>query len=153
MNTNRRAWVRARHKAFAQVQWQNLEANMHKGGWSHDTPSSLFTRLLEEVEELRAALMDRESPSSVAKEAADVANFAMMLADVAGDLAERTEEEAKRCDEAVFEAGVAKGEAQERARIVKWMRARARHVDWSEARALLETEAGYLEGWAAVQRK
>jgi NTP pyrophosphatase (non-canonical NTP hydrolase) len=59
---------------------QKLRANDHKGGWDDDTLGALFARLLEEVEELRAGI-DLRSGSCIIDEAADVANFCMMLAD------------------------------------------------------------------------
>lgn len=57
----------------------NLEANRHKGGWRHR--DDLFDRLREEVEELSDAL-EQGTAADVVAEAADVANFAMFLADV-----------------------------------------------------------------------
>jgi NTP pyrophosphatase (non-canonical NTP hydrolase) len=54
--------------------------------WSDASPKLLLRRLREEVRELERAL--REIPVNRAKvlsECADVANFAAMIADVAGD--------------------------------------------------------------------
>lgn len=57
--------------------------------WANSTTSTfkLFGYLLGEVQELQEALTDKNStPDDIAKEAADVANFAMMIADRAGGL-------------------------------------------------------------------
>ncbi len=48
----------------------------------------LLMRLREEADEIENALNDNESPIEVAKECADVCNFAMMLADNIGGLKE-----------------------------------------------------------------
>lgn len=63
--------------AFARLMEAKLEKNRHKGnreGWLKD-----FARLREELAELEAAT-DRPSNGDVPGEAADVANFAMMIA-------------------------------------------------------------------------
>lgn len=83
--------------AFARRMEAKLEANRHKGdreGWLSDRPRALFERLTEEVRELRLALRldkprwyERGEIDEVTAEAADVANFAMMIADVVGGLA------------------------------------------------------------------
>lgn len=89
--TNTRRW-RREVEAFADAMEAQLRANDHKGGWKMDKPEDLFVRLTEEASELdheiaqkyiRETLFD---PSEVVKEAADVANFAMMIADVCGAL-------------------------------------------------------------------
>lgn len=86
-----RPWV----NAFADEMEAKLEQNRHKGdreGWSSDAPLELMRRLKEEARELEAALRwPRALPSDADKqrireEAADVANFAMMIADVAGGM-------------------------------------------------------------------
>jgi NTP pyrophosphatase (non-canonical NTP hydrolase) len=55
-------------------------------GWKRETLDSLFDRLQGEVDELQVARL----PGAIAEEAADAANYAMMIADVAGGLSERT---------------------------------------------------------------
>ena len=70
--------------SFADAMESKLEKNRHKGdreGWLKDTPRALFERLKQEVDELHAALADGTDVESVLSEAADVANFAMMIAD------------------------------------------------------------------------
>jgi hypothetical protein len=87
-------------EAFAFEMEKKLALNRHKGdreGWATDSPESLLVRLREETEELAARLdwvacgcrsisecnhyTPEEEPE---QEAADVGNFAMMIADVAG---------------------------------------------------------------------
>lgn len=86
-------------EAFAKEMEEKLQANIHKGGregWEDDDPDALCDRLVEEVKELTEALRLRRSlplgasspamTSRITQEAADVANFAMMIADVCGGL-------------------------------------------------------------------
>lgn len=81
---------------FAGRMKAKLAANAHKGdrdGWRCDPPHALLRRLREEVKELAdlidVALVnddgtDPDFADKVADECADVANFAMFIADVAG---------------------------------------------------------------------
>ena len=89
--------------AFAHVMESRLRANDHKRGWKHEDPIWLRRRVNDELWEMDAelwrtgALPDRER---IVEEAADAANFLMMVADVYGalgvaDLAP-TEPEAER---------------------------------------------------------
>jgi hypothetical protein len=77
---------------FAHEMEKKLALNRHKGdrgGWLNDSADSLFMRLRVEVEELAKALEPDGSSASavfITGEAADVANFAMMIADVVGGL-------------------------------------------------------------------
>lgn len=86
-------------QAFADLMEQQLRANDHKPGWKgEDAISDLFPRLIEEAEELQEALQQwavrvgwgesalylPQNVARVGREAADVANFAMMIADVCG---------------------------------------------------------------------
>lgn len=81
-------------EAFADLMEAQLRANDHKGGWKACDPHWLHDRLLEEAAELQDAGQWKTDggPSqggygrAVAREAADVANFAMMIADVCGGL-------------------------------------------------------------------
>lgn len=77
--------------AFARLMEAKLAKNRHKGdrsGWIKNEPDRLAERLLEELEELETEIGNGMNyvPSRVASEAADVANFAMMIADVCGGL-------------------------------------------------------------------
>jgi len=94
--------------AFADEMEAKLDANRHKGdaeGWQRESAAWLLERLKAEVAELESALawhpcgcreaccqhdyFGRGAPS-VTGECADVANFAMMIADVAGGLREQS---------------------------------------------------------------
>ncbi len=78
---------------FAQAMEAKLRENDFKGGWSADTVESLVHRLDDEVKELKEALglacdscgtggsHSPDSPSAILEEAADVANFAMMISE------------------------------------------------------------------------
>lgn len=80
--------LRPEVEAFAQAMECALRANDHKPGWKNDAPSALIDRLYQEVRELDRTPM--AAPDAVLKEAADVANFAMMVADVCGGLRRAT---------------------------------------------------------------
>lgn len=96
-----RPWV----DAFADEMEAKLAENRHKGdrsGWRFEPPGLLLSKLIREVAELAEAVdnaseADRDILTyseaqravfreAVRREAADVANFAMMLADVAGGM-------------------------------------------------------------------
>ena len=76
-----------------------LRDNDHKPGWKNDTDLDLFERLGEESAELLSAIhrhakrvswgdswVMEDTVPRIGQEAADVANFAMMIADVCGAL-------------------------------------------------------------------
>jgi len=73
-------------RAFADLMEAQLRANDHKPGWKEDNAFALLERLREETEELNRAMYAHdgleEFQQRIALEAADVANFAMMIADV-----------------------------------------------------------------------
>ena len=92
-----RSWPSVR--AFANRMEAKLDENIHKGdrdGWLKDVPHDLLRRLREEVDELEEAMKfwgshgaDGQIPAAVdriTREAADVGNFAMMIADWYGGL-------------------------------------------------------------------
>ena len=58
-----------------------LSENSHKGGWHRCTRGYLLRRLWQENAELVQAVKRGATKAEVIAEAADVANFAMMLAD------------------------------------------------------------------------
>lgn len=67
---------------FAEHMERRLAANESKGHWSGCSEWYLFRRLQEETGELEEVLHELGGASStVINEAADVANFAMMIAD------------------------------------------------------------------------
>lgn len=79
--------LRPEVQRFALAMEERLKANDHKGGWENCTTSYLWRRLVEESGELEEELAkDLTDGRVVLHEAADVANFAMMLADVYGAL-------------------------------------------------------------------
>lgn len=59
-----------------------LIENRHKGGWRNCSVSALLRRVHEELGELVEAVMNDEAMEHIDAEAADVANMAMMVADV-----------------------------------------------------------------------
>ena len=63
---------------FANEMQRELHANNHKTGWDNLSQKWLLNRLKQEVGELERAV---ESGKNIVSEAADVANFAMMIAD------------------------------------------------------------------------
>lgn len=75
--------------AFAHEMERKLAANRHKGdrdGWVKMPHGWLLTRVLAETAELASALDAEDGSARITSEAADVANFAMMIADVSGGL-------------------------------------------------------------------
>ena len=68
-------------RLMAQHMRRKMLANMHKGGWRDESVECLLARLREEVDELETVI--RDGGFGIYGEAADVANFAMMVADVA----------------------------------------------------------------------
>lgn len=69
---------------FAEYMEKVLKHNDHKGGWNECTDDYLLDRLQEEVKELISAVRGRKARNPelrIRNEAADVANFAMMIAD------------------------------------------------------------------------
>jgi hypothetical protein len=79
---------------FIEVMKEQLRANAHKGDWrertihhpgGHDEPvttAHALVRLQEELRELKLAVDMGQEPEVVAREAADVANFALIVADL-----------------------------------------------------------------------
>lgn len=71
--------MRPELQTFAQYMEHKLKLNDHKGGWENTSQERLFALLKKEVEELEKALQE-EPNLNIMFEAADVANFAMMIA-------------------------------------------------------------------------
>lgn len=67
---------------FADAMERKLRDNDHKRHWTHMSMQYLSMRLTQERKELYRAVADGDAEKVLA-EAADVANFAMMLADKA----------------------------------------------------------------------
>ena len=72
--------------AFADAMEARLRANDFKGGWDALTPDWLMARIVQEAGELALSVAGEMGGEAVLYEAADVANFAMMVADVCGEL-------------------------------------------------------------------
>jgi NTP pyrophosphatase (non-canonical NTP hydrolase) len=78
-------------RAFAVLMEEQLrrhDADRGAKGWEDDFPMDLLAHLEEEVSELREALCKTPAPTpdEIAREAADVANLAMMVCDVVAGL-------------------------------------------------------------------
>jgi hypothetical protein len=67
---------------FAELMELTLRLNDYKGGWENEPPRALLKRLKDEVTELEIALDFAEYDVEKEAECVDVANFAMMIADV-----------------------------------------------------------------------
>lgn len=76
--------------AFSSLMESVLRDNDHKGGWEDESADSLLVRLDEERLELQRAVESNRPSRVIARKAADVANFAMMIADVVGGISDRT---------------------------------------------------------------
>lgn len=88
--------------AFAEQMEQKLRINDHKGGWTSESNFDklgnikyLLRRIKQEVDELERAIEnaltftnDDQWRDKITKEAADVGNFSMMIADAVGGLRE-----------------------------------------------------------------
>ena len=70
------------HSGFAQTMLENLRENVHKGGWDESSPWYLFNNMEMKVDELAKEILLDGPSEAVRREAANVANFAMMIADV-----------------------------------------------------------------------
>lgn len=80
--------LRPQLATFAAAMEATLKANDHKGGWSSMTEQWLWLRLADEVRELE---VETRKPDAIRmmREAVDVANFAMMIYDIAAIRAAR----------------------------------------------------------------
>jgi len=72
-------------KQFAEQMEDRLKDNDWKGGWEDCSPMWLAEKLLNEAIELNTALLEKNT-NKIAHETADVANYAMMIADVVSRL-------------------------------------------------------------------
>jgi len=75
--------VRPELVAFVIAMEKKLRTNDLKGGWRGDGEALLFAKLVTEVGEL-AAEIGHGTSDTIASEAVDVANFAMMLWSIEG---------------------------------------------------------------------
>ena len=67
--------------AFHDRMAKKLLLNAHKGGWADWEIENLITGIRRELDELISAIEGGASPDRIADEAADTANFCMMVAD------------------------------------------------------------------------
>ena len=77
-----------RIKLFVEAMVYKLYKNADKGAWEDLDIDDAFARLREETVELEEAI-DRSSNIEIMMEAADIANFAMIVADIATDKGQR----------------------------------------------------------------
>lgn len=78
-------YCRTEVKAFAVLMENKLQKNDFKGGWQQDSIAILFNKLQGELQELHDAITHKKSRMDVINECVDIANYAMMIADKAGD--------------------------------------------------------------------
>jgi len=74
--------LRSELQWFAEEMEKVLRQNDHKTHWSKCDIKYLHNRLMDEIHELSDSVACESPPVVIIKEAVDVANFAMMLADV-----------------------------------------------------------------------
>ena len=67
---------------FSYLMTNELMKHLARPGWKHETIAYLEDRLGEEIAELCDAIESNQPKDVVEKEAADVANFLMMIADI-----------------------------------------------------------------------
>lgn len=80
---------------FATVMEVNLRGNDHKGGWEEEPFQYFVDRMKDEMEEIEEAMVGtcKSDMMDAVNECADLANFAMMLAENAHKKAMEWEEE------------------------------------------------------------
>jgi NTP pyrophosphatase (non-canonical NTP hydrolase) len=87
--------VRKEVVKFSNLMEEKLKANDHKGGWDNESIDFLTIRLREETVELFDALRifhsnpHEHSLKLVEDECADIANFALMISDLASKIASK----------------------------------------------------------------
>ena len=74
--------VRGSLLRFVIAQESVLKENDHKNQWTGETLGYLSGRVADELGELRRAIKTKD-PKKIKKEACDLANFAMMIYDIA----------------------------------------------------------------------
>ena len=81
-NEHQKGLIKNSVEWFSHLMTDVLMKHLTKPGWKHEAIEYLEDRLGEEVEELYSAIESNQPKEAVEKEAADIANFAMMIADV-----------------------------------------------------------------------
>lgn len=72
--------IRSEVRRFAERMEKQLAANDHKGHWADCDSEWLLARARDELAELEQAILDCDS-EAIRNEAADAANFCMMICD------------------------------------------------------------------------
>ncbi len=67
---------------YSHLMTNELMKHLDRPGWKHESTEYLLGRLGEELIELAEAIRLNDTKERIEKEAADVGNFAMMLADI-----------------------------------------------------------------------
>jgi hypothetical protein len=67
--------------AFRERMAKKLLKNASKGGWDHESMEDLVAGIERELSEMKQAIANGEAGPRIANEAADVANYCMMVAD------------------------------------------------------------------------
>ncbi len=94
--------VRPAVKWFAEQMEAALKRNDHKGGWLQDDWDELYDRIKDETKELKKECEKLyQDDEKIIKEAADVANFAMMIADIFGNEIGQTPFDESQCSDRV----------------------------------------------------
>ncbi len=87
--------VRPEVTKFAEIMEKQLKANEHKGGWKRCDSSFLMKELQRNYDALWALQPD-EDKAQILRRAANIANFAMMIADNWGGLGEGENDEGRK---------------------------------------------------------
>ena len=75
--------IRVVVKWFAERMENKLMQNEHKNGWRNMSIEDLYARMLDEVSGLQSEInFPDQDKDAIIKECANVANFALMIADV-----------------------------------------------------------------------
>lgn len=73
-------------KVFAERMEQELKKNDFRGSWKNQNPEMTLAKLWDEVydldDQVEAFLDGKGDPQQILKEAVDVANYAMFVADI-----------------------------------------------------------------------
>lgn len=140
--------LRPEVRAFADAMERKLQQNDHKGGWGNMPSSWLFRRLRAEMEELEAVrktyidAIEMREPNkdlstlreAILSECADVANFAMMIADIC-----KTIDSSEHVSAATKLIGLTK---EQRAALETVLEIARNHVDDRAVRLMLPMEYG-----------
>jgi len=77
-------------RRFIDAMIYKLNRNAHKGKWEDLNTHTAFERLIGEVDELHEAILKKDNSVETLLEAADVANFALILANIAVEREDET---------------------------------------------------------------